>query len=256
MSKKHGFGWIPDVPDFRDNAYKLTAGDLRAAGISAPRESDLRPDMPPVWDQGSAGSCTGFAGNAVWWHRRRCQGDECFIPSHLLTYYNARLIAGWQKYDSGATIRDTMKVLGRWGACSETLWPYDISKLTAAPPRKAYREAERFQSKIYRRVDRDLDVMRLCLSDNRPIIFGFAVYESFISEEVASTGYVPMPQKGERLLGGHASVEVGHIDAEQVKICRNSWGPDWGDGGYFYMPYDFFTNPDLSDDFWTLDLVE
>src|SRR5512134_1230558 len=103
MGEARKFGWIPDVPDKND--YRLTAGDLRAAGVSAPSESDLRPGMPPIWDQGSLGACTAFAGNAAHWHRQRCQEQECFTPSHLLTYYNARLVSGWQKYDVGSTIR-------------------------------------------------------------------------------------------------------------------------------------------------------
>lgn len=256
MTEQRKFGWVPDLPDKRDEKYMLTAWDLRAAGVGAPDTSDLRPDMPRIWDQGALGSCCGFAGAAAHQHRQRVQEKQCFEPSALYVYFNARNLAGNAKWDAGSTIRDTMKALGRWGACKEQNWPYIPEKFKTTPPKTTYREGAKNQSKIYRRIDRDIDAMRLCLSDNRPIVFGFTVYQSFMTADVEATGYVPMPQMGERALGGHAVVKCGHNDSEERFTCRNHWGPDWGDGGYFYMPYAYITDPNLSDDFWTLDLVE
>ena len=98
--------------------------------------------------------------------------------------------------------------------------------------------------------------MRSCLSDGCPFIFGFSVYESFESDAVAATGIVPMPGKTETCLGGHAVMAVGYDDSKQWIIVRNSWGPDWGDKGYFYLPYAYITNNNLADDFWTIRLVK
>lgn len=87
-------------------------------------------------------------------------------------------------------------------------------------------------------------------------MFGFTVYQSFESAQVARTGKVPLPSMGESVLGGHATMAVGYSDADQRFIVQNSWGRDWGDKGYFHMPYSYLTDADLAADMWTVRLVE
>ena len=94
--------------------------------------------------------------------------------------------------------------------------------------------------------------MRACLAQGFPFVFGFTVYESFESQQVAQTGVVPLPQPGERVAGGHAVLAVGYNDAERRFIVRNSWGARWGMQGYFTMPYDYLANRNLADDMWTI----
>jgi C1A family cysteine protease len=48
---------------------------------------------------------------------------------------------------------------------------------------------------------------------------------------------------------------MGYDDASRHFIVRNSWGPDWGDKGYFYMPYEYVFRKDLSDDLWMVETV-
>jgi C1A family cysteine protease len=80
-----------------------------------------------------------------------------------------------------------------------------------------------------------------------PVALGIAVYESLESEEVARTGEIPVPQE---FLGGHAILAVGYDDEKELVIIRNSWGKDWGDAGYGYLPYDYFA-AGLVVDMWT-----
>jgi C1A family cysteine protease len=49
---------------------------------------------------------------------------------------------------------------------------------------------------------------------------------------------------------------VGYDDKNQWFIVRNSWADTWGMGGYFTLPYQYLLEPNLSDDFWTIRLVE
>ena len=100
-----------------------------------------------------------------------------------------------------------------------------------------------------------LNQMKGCLASGYPFVFGFTVYESFESPQVAQTGIAPMPAAGEKVLGGHAVLAVGYEDSSQRFVIRNSWGDGWGMGGYFTFPYAYLTDANLSDDFWTVRLV-
>jgi len=97
--------------------------------------------------------------------------------------------------------------------------------------------------------------MRQCLAGGIPFLIGISVYESFESDAVAKTGVVPLPEKDETLLGGHAVVCCGYDTAERTFRCRNSWGTDWGVTGYFTLPFEYLLDPNLSDDFWVVQSV-
>ena len=90
------------------------------------------------------------------------------------------------------------------------------------------------------------------LAGGRPVVFGFTVYESFESQEVASSGVLPMPDPKENVVGGHAVMLVGYDDAEDRFRVRNSGGYRLGQNGYFQMPYLYVTSPSLASDFWVV----
>jgi C1A family cysteine protease len=61
-----------------------------------------------------------------------------------------------------------------------------------------------------------------------------------------------MPSTAEQVIGGHAVLAVGYDDATRRFTVRNSWGKDWGKGGYFFMPYSYLLDDNLAADFWTI----
>jgi C1A family cysteine protease len=254
------YGWIPDLPDQRDLSYAAPLARLKAL----PRSVDLRRGFPPAYDQGDLGSCTANAiAGAFQFSRRRARQRPDFVPSRLFIYYNERVVEGTVDEDSGAMLRDGMKVCAKLGVCPERSrppgpgdWPYQPARFAVKPPPACYRVALRYQVLRYLRLPQSLAQMRACLASGYPFVFGFAVYESLESAAVARTGVVPLPGPGERPLGGHAVVAVGFDDAAQRFLIRNSWGAGWGKKGHGTMPYAYLSEPDLSGDFWTIRQTE
>ncbi len=244
MKHVQSYGWIPDTPDQRDYLYRAIT-----PRIKLPSKVDLRSEDSSVENQGQLGSCTA---NALAGHLQfleRISGQIYKDVSRLFIYYNERAIEGTVGFDSGAMIRDGIKVLAKYGVCPESSWPYDISQFTRKPTVACYKEGLKHRIVSYHRLQ-TLSEMLNCLAEGFPFVFGFTVYESFESLKVAQTGIVPMPKKSERALGGHAVMAAGYDQKQKRFIVRNSWGPQWGQAGYFTMPYAYLET--LADDFWTI----
>ena len=217
---------------------------------------DLRSKCPPVYDQGQLGSCTANAiAAAIQFDRMKQKLKPAFAPSRLFIYYNERAMEGTVGTDSGAMIRDGIKSVAQQGDCNEKSWPYNPAKFTQKPGPACYKEAAKYKAVQYQRVARNLTQMKGCVASGFPFVFGFTVYDSFEADEVARTGVLKMPATTEKVLGGHAVLAVGYDESDQCFIVRNSWGTGWGMKGYFKMPYAYFTDTNLSDDFWTIRLI-
>src|SRR6185437_3122407 len=146
---KKRYGWLPDLPDQRDFLYAAPPETLR----SLPSKVNMEALCPPVYDQGQLGSCTANAiGAAVQfdWMKQNTHGSE--VPSRLFIYYQERVIEGTVGFDSGAQLRDGIKVVAQFGAPPETEWPYDIAKFTDKPPAQVYTDALLDEAVRYSRV--------------------------------------------------------------------------------------------------------
>ena len=250
------FGYIPDLPDKRDLYYDhmQLAGPKRGP-ISLPVTVDLRSSgfMPPIQDQSELGSCVWHSTPAMVDFVRKKQGLDFLFPARLAGYYMTRAIEGTADSDSGCMIRDAMLVLVADGAAPETDWAYDISKFAIKPPPNVYHDAHQHLTLKYLRCLQVLYGLKKCLADGYPFVFGFTVYDSFMSEAVARTGVVPMPDfDKESVQGGHAVLAVGYDDVSSRFIVRNSWGTGWGQSGYFTFPYEYMLDEDLTEDIWTI----
>lgn len=215
--------------------------------VSLPSQIDLRPSCPPVFDQGQLGSCTANAGIAAY----LMLSKSTLSLSRLFQYYMERKIEGDIKQDGGAQMRDIGKVLQMFGTCLEKYFPYNISKFSNPPSIKATQDALTRKINAYHSVTGTDGIKQVLALMQQPVLSGITVYESFEGAGPAKTGIIPMPKKGEKILGGHAILIVGYDDTKNWFICRNSWGASWGDKGYFYLPYQFFINK-LASDFWVL----
>ena len=200
-------------------------------------------------------NCTANAIAAAVEFDRMKQQLSDFTPSRLFIYYNERVIEGTVQSDSGAQIRDGIKSVATQGVCPESDWAYDIAKFTQRPPDAAYQDATLDRAVSYQRLVQDLNQMKGCLASGYPFVFGFTVYESFESPQVAQTGHAALPGPTEAQIGGHAVMAVGYDDAQSWFMVRNSWGSAWGISGYFTLPYAYLSQHSLSSDFWTVRLV-
>lgn len=247
------FGWKRQQPDYRDYRYRSPR-----PARTLPRSVNLwgslsgRAPIDPNLDQGDLGSCGPnsvamlLATNAL-----RSGAAKPPLQSRLLIYYFTRVIMGTVNQDSGVYNRDMFKALNKYGTCNESLWPYVISKFKLKPATKAITAAKANLITAYQAVDQNVQSMKECLADGLGFIFGFSVYDSFMSAEVERTGVVPMPKKSESLLGGHDIFCYGYDDARGVFLMGNEWGEEWGDGGNCTIPYEFAADPNLAGDFWT-----
>ncbi len=258
------FGWLPDPLDHRD--LKLGAAKVQKAlratqarskkGMLAtspkrlPRKVDLRKACSPVEDQGNIGSCTAQSVVGLLEFLWKKTSGRPIDASRLFLYKVTRNLLGWSG-DTGAFVRSTIKAARLFGVCPEDYWAYDEETFDDEPPAFCYSFAQNYKALVYYRLDPSLPALRKSLAQGVPFAFGFTCFESIDDETVEASGEIPYPGPDEADVGGHAVTAVGYDDKEKHLIIRNSWGRDWGDKGYGYLPYKYFEN-ELAEDCWCL----
>lgn len=256
---KYKYGWKRQLPDIRDKKFGVSVG------APLPKAVDLRPDMPPVYDQGQLGSCTANAiAGAIQYLCNKGHYKWPFTPSRLFIYYNERAMEGTVWQDAGAYIRDGIKTVNSQGVCPEDSkaawnWAYsdDTFRFRMKPSAACYKDAVMHKAISYEAVPQSEVGLKTVLAAGLPIVLGIAVYDSFESADATRTGDIPMPNaKTESVLGGHAVLIVGYDEAKRKFIFRNSWADTWGNKGYGTFPYDYLTNPDLCSDIWAISVVK
>lgn len=240
------YGWRRSHLDKRNRKFVRTPAAL-------PPSVDWTSSLPPCYDQGNLGSCTANAIAGALQFLQASQKEPLVMPSRLFIYYNERVIEGTVGSDAGAELMDGIKTINSQGVCPESEWPYadDGQSFLIQPGPNCYADASKETLLQYLSVDNTvLDDLKAALVKG-PVVGGFSVYDSFESDAVAQSGVVPMPNLSiESVQGGHAILVVGYDDATQLFKVRNSWSPSWGMGGYFTVPFSYFTDGDLASDFW------
>lgn len=238
-----GTGWRPEPEDERDFRLKSLLGST-----SPPARASIREHVPPVRDQGYQGACTGFAtANAIGTLVRRAS-HWATIYSPQFLYNLARQAIGELHLDEGAYIRDAVKVATNIGAARESDFPYyEIQDIQfAPPPPKAFDSARSFRLGGYYRCNSLADVKR-AIAAGYPVVFGFLCYSNLY--QAWGSGRIPEPSGS--VDGGHAVMAAEYDDATRYVSGPNSWSRQWGDKGWFHLPYSFFEGGHCSD-MWAL----
>lgn len=235
-----------DLVDWRDHHYNF-------ARIESPRDKvDLRPWASPIEDQLHLGSCVGQAVvGAYELLLNKADRTKFTDLSRLFVYYNARLLDNAVEEDVGAYVRDGIKAVNKYGVCSEATWPYLIERFANAPSIQSYEDAQQRLIKRYYRIQNIKDIVDALNTDN-PVVTSMNVYDSFYELDDGAKKILPMPKASENLIGGHAVSFVGYDLPKQLFLARNSFGTNWGDHGYFWVPFDY-AEKDFMDN-WTFDI--
>ena len=218
-----------------------------------PAAVDLRRHCPPVYDQLHLNSCSANAiAAALRFNELREGRPDVLSPSRLFIYYNERVLAGVVGTNSAVSLREGYRTVSKVGSCSERSWPYLPQRFRRAPAHECYAFARHHRAIAYYRIRRSIAQLRACLAEGYPFVMALAIHKSAVAHAVRHTGLLPVPVRGDALLGGHAVLAVGYDHPKKLIIFRNSWGKTWGDHGDGYLPYKFFASPDLTWDFWTM----
>jgi C1A family cysteine protease len=260
-------GWLPDPPDHRDQEVTdrqlrpvletttevlAEVGAAQAAAVEEappPSSVNLREYCSPIEDQQDIGSCTAQAICGLAEYLQRTLRGEHIEASRLFLYKATRQLLGWTG-DTGAFVRSAIKALRLFGVPPEDYWPYDTLRFDDDPGSFCYAFAGNYKAIGYYRLH-VLDELKESLARGTPFAFGFVCYDSLFTEEVSTSGDIPFPTAGDRVVGGHAVMAVGYDDPGGRLLIRNSWGTGWGDAGYGSLGYEYVERG-LAQDFWAL----
>ena len=229
------------------------APELRIDGPATdlPTKVDLRPLCSTVENQETLNSCAANAAvGAMEYHRNRAKLPPQEL-SRLYVYYNARKMAGRQDLDEGTFIHHAMASVLAFGVCEERMWPYLTGLVNQEPTRACYSNATRYEAVVFARTDLAKDGLQ-ALAAGLPIVFGAYFPEEFYYEAARTNSMPLVPAFKGDAGGGHAMLIVGYDLNAQVFIVRNSWGPEFADGGYCYIPFDTMMAYAHPEHFWVI----
>lgn len=223
-----------------------------------------------AFKQGDAGTCTSQAAVAAWMCAQRRQGvtgnKNLLRPSVLYNYYYARKISGDVDYDSGTSIHAAVQAL-RFGVALNSAWPdNDRKKINVEPNIFAQQNAQNQSAIDVKPIRPSLTNLKRCLSNGIPFIMSFRVTKSLdqwfrdpaqqkASSYVANVGFINPTE----FIGSHTVLVIGYNDSgpnpDGTFLCRNSWGPEWGLGGHFYISYPNTIYPEFTQNFHIVQTV-
>jgi C1A family cysteine protease len=260
------FGWCPDLPDHRDYSLRNEAVVtlLRRLKIHTrknaawPTRVDWREYCGPIENQQDLPTSSAHAGVALFQQFERRSSGRLVMPSRMFVNRTAKQLAG-SASGANVSLRWVFKAIARCGLPAERYWRYDPAQLSSEPEAFLYHFQRDTRNLRYVRLDsrqmpgqQMLDQVKSFLSAGFFVALGFPVCTS-----VGNDAEIPFPTAADSIVGGQAVTAVGYDDKLRIRsdkgalLIRNSWGPDWGDQGFGWLPYSYVTER-LAVDFWTL----
>lgn len=219
-----------------------------------PIRFNLQQRCPPPYNQDETNtSCTV---NILCAAYKILEYKKNFQPSRSYLYSKEKLI-------KDSTPGDLLTELQKYGVCPDSDWPFPKQEDLQPPSICEINAKFHKLTAVY-----DIDAsqpqglhqhIKICIMNGYPISVTIAIYESMNRAE--KTGLVPLPNPKEYynhhdpidpFIGGHEVLIIGYDDQSKRYIFLNSWGSNWGDSGFGYMPYSFAEDPYYSFEFKVL----
>ena len=200
-----------------------------------PSRVDLSATLPAVRDQGPTSTCTSWASTyaAASQAERRAGRGQALTLSPAFTYNK---IAGDRLCNGGTQLSATLDFLRDVGAVPIDEFVFDAGSCVRQPTTAELQRAAGFRIKGWSHFNAaDINAVKGQLARGLPVLFGLATSRQF--ERFHGDSVFNDPNKGD---GSHAMIVIGYDDARQAFRIQNSWGRDWGDGGYAWIAYEFW----------------
>jgi Papain family cysteine protease len=213
--------------------------DLVAAAPAIPSSKDLRATWWKVADQGSTGSCVGWAtaDSVLRWHFVKAGRLSQTAPLSPRFVWMASketdpFITRPTTFieTEGTSLKAALDIARKFGAVRDTTLPFGSGKLYPGRASTFYAVAAQLKILAYFNLGSNQTNWRIWLATKGPILTRLNVDDTWYSATV-NDGNMDEYQP-ETTRGGHAVALVGY--RSDRFIVRNSWGTDWGDGGFAY----------------------
>lgn len=248
MSKKplpYTFNIRKSLPDKRDYSFKQEYASVRPIVNLTEYDS-------PIENQGELGSCAAFAVTSAYENLVNQKYPNYFSSlSKLYHYYHTRYIERTVSLDYGIIqLRDAFKSLKDYCICAEDFWPYNVYKFDVQPLPVAYSDSTKRTIMSYASLNNTTEIIN-AINENYPVVIGMDVFSDFMNLD-SSNSLLLMPGPMDYSLGGHAMCLIGYSIPEKKLLAKNSFGKDWGDNGYCWIPFEY--SDDYIFDRWIFDI--
>ncbi len=163
-----------------------------------------------------------------------------FKISRLYGFNKSRQLDGTMSEGSqyGTYCLTAARVSAGWGSVAEHRWPYPRGNVTWPPDEPAgLDKIARFNRTFSHFRVRSIHDARTFIAFGGPFTFSVPITSAW---QRASGGAIPMPRNAGEFVEDHAICAVGYDDQTQLLTFVNSWGANWGDGGFGFLPYKYF----------------